>query len=128
VWRYHPDPAAGWAPSRARPANSPWDRDHDRISACICASVWAVAVRPTGPAATEPSAPRVNLLESSFSAPRAFITSMIRSVSEPPIWKPTLPPSMGRCRELTNQGRSCFGRKGIHFHFPPNTFPSQGGS
>ena len=51
-------------------------------------------MRPTGPAATEPSAPKVNLLESSLSAPRAFITSMIKSVEEPPIWKPTLPPSM----------------------------------
>src|SRR5579871_942660 len=82
------------APSRARPANNPCDRDQERMSACICASVWAVAVRPTGPAATEASAPSVNLLESSLSAPRAFITSMIKSVSDPPIWNPILPPSM----------------------------------
>src|SRR6185436_9073133 len=82
------------APSRATPANNPCDRDHDRMSACICASVCAVAVRPTGPAATEPSAPNVNLLDSSLSAPRSFMTNMIRSVDDAPIWKPTLPPSM----------------------------------
>jgi hypothetical protein len=48
-------------------------------------------VRPTGPAATEPSAPRVNLLSSSLSAPRAFITSMIKSVEEPPILEANTP-------------------------------------
>ena len=64
------------------------------MSAFICTSVWAVAVRPTGPAATEPSAPSVNLLSSSLSAPRALITSMTRSVDETPIWNPMLPPSM----------------------------------
>jgi len=51
------------------------------MSACIWASVCAVAVRPTGPAATEPSAPNVNLLESSLSMPRA----LIKSVDDPPI-------------------------------------------
>src|SRR5437588_4367889 len=35
----------------------------------------------------------VNLLESSLGIAPSFITSMTTSVSEPPIWKPTLPPS-----------------------------------
>ena len=41
--------------------------------------------RPTGPAATEASAPRVNLLASSLSTPRRFRTCITRSVAEPPI-------------------------------------------
>ena len=36
----------------------------------------------------------MNLLDSSLSAPLSLMTSMIRSVADPPIWKPTLPPSM----------------------------------
>src|SRR5438067_2068838 len=40
------------------------------ISAVNLASVWAVALRPTGPAATSPSPPSVNWLESKRSAPR----------------------------------------------------------
>src|SRR6476646_8026909 len=76
------------------PATNPCDRDHDRMSACNWASVCAVAVRPMGPAATDPSAPSVNLLSSSLSAPRSVMTSMIKSVDDPPIWKPTLPPSI----------------------------------
>jgi hypothetical protein len=51
-------------------------------------------VRPTGPAATDPSAPKVNWLESNRLSPESFITNRIKSVSDPPIWKPTLPPSM----------------------------------
>ena len=34
------------------------------------------------------------LVGEQLSAPRSFMTSMIRSVDEPPIWKPTLPPSI----------------------------------
>src|SRR5580704_14712630 len=75
------------------PANTPRERDQVRISACSCASVSADDVRPTGPAATDASAPKVNLLASSFFAPGSLFTSMTTSVSEPPIWNPTLPPS-----------------------------------
>src|SRR5260370_17213903 len=56
-------------------------------------SVSAAAVRPTGPAVADASAPIVNLLDKSLSIAPSFITSMTTSVSEPPIWKPTLPPS-----------------------------------
>src|SRR6266481_6440197 len=56
-------------------------------------SVSAAAVRPTGPAVADASAPIVNLLDRSLSIAPSFITSMTTSVSEPPIWKPTLPPS-----------------------------------
>src|SRR5689334_5998246 len=54
------------APSSAIPANTPRDREYVRISACILASVLAEALRPTGPAATDASAPKVNLLDKSF--------------------------------------------------------------
>ena len=57
-------------PSGATPANNPYARDHDRMSARICASVCAVAERPTGPAATEASPPNVNLLASDLSPSR----------------------------------------------------------
>ena len=43
------------------PAKSPFVREYDSISAVILASVPAPAVRPTGPAATDASAPRVTL-------------------------------------------------------------------
>src|SRR5258705_5996599 len=56
-------------------------------------SVSAAAVRPTGPAVADASAPIVNLLDRSLSIAPSFITSMTTSVPEPPIWKPTLPPS-----------------------------------
>src|SRR6266536_345479 len=56
-------------------------------------SVAAEAVRPTGPAVADASAPIVNLLDSSLSMAPSFITNMTTSVSEPPIWKPTLQPS-----------------------------------
>src|SRR5579859_7816220 len=92
------------------------------MSACICASVWAVAVRPTGPAATEPSAPSVNLLESSLSAPRALITNMIKSVEEPPIWKPTLPPSMRTVPGADQPVAFLFRQDKYPFpYLPPNT-------
>ena len=75
------------------PAKTPRARDHDRISARICASVSADALRPRGPAAADASPPIVNWLDSSLSTPLGFITSMMTSVSVPPTWKPTLPPS-----------------------------------
>ena len=81
-------------PFSEMPANAPRERDQDRISARIVASVSADVVRPTGPAAAIASPPTVNLLFSkSRFAPRSFITSITTSVSDPPIWKPTLPPS-----------------------------------
>ena len=43
------------------------------------------AISPTGPAATDASPPRVNVLDINFSAPRLFRTSITTSVSEPPI-------------------------------------------
>ena len=46
-----------------------------------------------GPAATDASAPTVKRFESRRSTPRSLRTSSTTSVSEPPIWKPTLPPS-----------------------------------
>ena len=81
------------APLREIPANRPRWRDQVRISAVIAASVCACVSRPTGPAATEASPPRVNLVESSRFMPLLFITSMNTSVSAPPIWNPKLPPS-----------------------------------
>src|SRR5262245_15189766 len=73
------------APSSEMPANRPFDRDQERISALISASVWAVAFRPTGPAAAVASAPIVNLLEVSFFIPRSFMISRMTSVEETPI-------------------------------------------
>src|SRR5258705_91238 len=55
------------APCSEMPANTPRDRDQDRISARIRASVCAEAWRPTGPAATSPSPPSVKLLSSKFT-------------------------------------------------------------
>jgi hypothetical protein len=43
-------------PDRLTPAKSPFDREYDSISADSCASVAALAERPTGPATTEASA------------------------------------------------------------------------
>src|SRR5579862_9519823 len=54
------------APSSETPANRPFERDHDRISAVIIASVIALVSRPTGPPATVASPPSVNLSVSSF--------------------------------------------------------------
>ena len=58
--------------------------------ASVCAEAW----RPTGPAATPASAPTVKRLDSSRSAPLSFNTSRMTSVSDAPIWRPTLPPSI----------------------------------
>jgi len=62
-------------PSRERPANSPRDRDHDKISASIRMSVLALVSRPTGPAAASASPPIVNLSDSSFFIPPSFLIS-----------------------------------------------------
>ena len=80
--------------SRDTPAKAPRLRLQLSISACISASVCAAELRPTGPAATAPSAPTVNLLAISFSAPPLVNTSMTRSVSTAPIWNPAPPPSI----------------------------------
>src|ERR1017187_7554264 len=82
------------APVREMPAKIPLARDHARISAVILASVSALTVLPTGPAATEASAPKVNLSPSSLFMPSRFITSITTSVEDPPICRPQLPPSM----------------------------------
>src|SRR4029079_1728389 len=81
------------APCRDTPANRPFEREYDRISAFMRASVSADADRPTGPAATEAFPPNVNLLFKRLSIPRSFIISITTSVDEPPSWNPTLPPS-----------------------------------
>ena len=47
-----------------------------------------------GPAATEASAPSVNLFDSRRSTPRLFMIARTTSISAPPIWNPTLPPSI----------------------------------
>src|SRR5271157_2095993 len=82
------------APSSEMPAKTPRERDQERISAFIRASVWAEVLRPTGPAAAVASAPMVNLLLERCFIPPSFITGRTTSVEETPIWKPTLPPSM----------------------------------
>ena len=73
------------------PAYRPCAREYDRISASSCASVPTLPCRPTGPAATEASAPSVTLLRSSFCTPLSFITSSTRSTCSAPAWKPQLP-------------------------------------
>lgn len=71
-------------PSNEIPANSPREREYERISARIATSVAAVAALPLGPAAAEASAPSLTLLPISDSAPRGFITSRTKSVAWPP--------------------------------------------
>src|SRR5258706_7037556 len=73
------------------PAKRPFECEYDSISADSCASVAAVAERPTGPAAIEASVPSVVLLRSSLSAPLPFITNSTSSVDCAPAWKPALP-------------------------------------
>ena len=51
----------------------------------------ADAARPTGPAATDASAPSETLLLSIFVAASRFITSSTRSISLAPAWNPQLP-------------------------------------
>src|SRR5271166_5722808 len=46
-----------------------------------------------GPAATEASAPNLNLLESNFSMPSLFMINITKSTASPPICTPQLPPT-----------------------------------
>ena len=80
------------APSSDTPANSPRARDHDQISAFSWPSVAAAALRPTGPAATPASAPRVNLPLTTSSRLRSLRNTSTTSADCTPAWKPTLPP------------------------------------
>src|SRR5215469_16981162 len=81
-------------PSKDTPPKTPFARDHERISAFKAASVSAEAVRPTGPAAAEASAPILTLLVNTEPAPFSFITRSTKSVASPPIWSPKLAPSI----------------------------------
>ena len=76
---------------RLMPAKTPCVREYDRISAFNCASVAARASRPTGPAATDASAPSDTRFFSSLSTPRSFMTSMTRSMDCAPNCRPQLP-------------------------------------
>ena len=49
-------------PCKSRPPKTPRDREYVSSSACICASVMAVELLPTGPAAAAASPPNLNLL------------------------------------------------------------------
>src|SRR3974390_2548546 len=80
-------------PSRDTPPKRPRARDQERISAFIATSVSADAVRPTGPAAADASAPNLTLLDRTEFAPFSFMTNRTKSVSSPPIWRPMPPPS-----------------------------------
>src|SRR5256885_15354709 len=55
------------------PANRPREREYERISAVMAASVAATARRPTGPAETDASAPSVVLFSSSFCTDRKSV-------------------------------------------------------
>src|SRR3954470_15343610 len=80
-------------PSSDTPANSPFAREYESISADISASVAAVAVRPLGPAAAEASAPSLVLLLTSDSTPFLFMMRNTKSVDWPPSCKPMFAPS-----------------------------------
>src|SRR5260370_35778573 len=80
-------------PSNYTPGNNRLDGECDRISASMTISVPADAARPTGPAATDASAPSFTLLDITDLAPFSFITNSTKSVACAPIWKPKLPPS-----------------------------------
>jgi hypothetical protein len=53
-------------------------------------------LRPTGPAATDASAPILNSLFIRLSSPFVFITTSTRSSAWPPICAPKLPPVSDR--------------------------------
>src|SRR3546814_8444212 len=78
------------APSSATPTNSPRARDQDQISALSWPSVASAALRPTGPAATPASAPRVTLPLTIDSRLRSLRnrseehTSELQSLMRPP--------------------------------------------
>src|SRR5438094_623970 len=71
-------------PDRLMPANSPFAREYERISAVSCASVPTLPARPIGPAATDASAPRFTLLFSSFWTPCSFMMRSTRSTCSAP--------------------------------------------
>src|SRR5438876_5624883 len=52
------------------------------------------ALRPTGPAAAEPSTLNSNLLDNNRCRPLLFMTNITRSMPSAPICRPTLPPPM----------------------------------
>src|ERR1700686_955524 len=62
-------------PSSETPANSPREREYDRISARNVRSDDGAESRPSGPAATAKSPPSLTWLVRIASAPRRFITS-----------------------------------------------------
>src|SRR5690606_31382461 len=80
------------APSRATPANRPRARDHDQISACSWPSVAVAAWRPSGPAATPTSAPRVSLPLTMLSRLRSLRNTITTSADCTPACRPMLPP------------------------------------
>src|SRR4030095_15128454 len=79
-------------PLSSSPANSPLLLEKERICALSSRSVAAPACRPIGPAATEASAPSVNLSDSKMFSASLFINSMTKSVDCAPICNPKLPP------------------------------------
>src|SRR5437867_865165 len=77
-------------PDRLIPANSPLLREYDSTVARLPV-VLADAARPTGPAATDASAPSDTLLFSIVLAASRFVTRSTRSISVAPAWNPQLP-------------------------------------
>ena len=76
-------------------------REH--ISARIETSVSADALRPTGPAATDASAPSFTLLLKIPFAPRLFITRRTKSVACPPASLRRLQTETGNHRTLPDR-------------------------
>lgn len=74
------------------PANSPRARDQDQISACSWPSVAVAAWRPSGPAATPTSAPRVSLPLTMLSRLRSLRNTITTSADCTPACRPMLPP------------------------------------
>ena len=66
------------------------------LAGCLIASAFVLAwwlwLKPSNDRARHPDVAQTAWAEA--SAPRLFMTSIMTSVSEPPIWKPTLPPSI----------------------------------
>src|SRR5580692_8248167 len=86
-------------PSSATPTNRPRLREYEYTSAENVGLVPAEAARPTGPAATEASAPSVNWPLAMRSMLRLVVNTRMTSVDCTPHWKPKLPPV-----RLTNTG------------------------
>ena len=79
-------------PSSATPANKPLAREYEYTCAVSPISVAAELCRPTGPAATEASAPRVTLPPTMPSMLCFEVKTSTTSVDCTPTWKPKLPP------------------------------------